>query len=221
MDAASALPEADVNLIGNIKEAFDYIKGAIQFLKSPASSMGELFQSFADPKDLWLKYRYVYKTNQMDAKEINNLVSRLDYLSACSESELTTQAWTDVGSVRYGATMRFPISSVLPNDVYSLIKQFGLQVKPSNVWDLIPFSFMVDWFADIGNKLSFLEDWAGAVELKPMNLWFILRANDVDGVDVYMRIPGQVPVVPPMYMQKTASGKAVTMRVADTISIFT
>lgn len=220
MEAASALPQADVNLIGNIKEAFEYIKGAIDFLKSPASSLGDLFQSFADPKNLWLQYRYVYKTNQMDAKELTELVSRLDYLSTCLEDSLTTEAYTTVGDTRFGVTMRFPIASILPQDVVSLVEMFGAQITPSNIWDMIPFSFMVDWFAGIGDKLSFFEDWVGAVELEPDDIWYIIR-REYDWGSVYVRIPGVKPVVPPVYTPKSASGKAVTMRIADTVSIFT
>lgn len=220
LEAARSLPEADVNLMGNLKEALDYIKGAISAIKDPKSALSGLIDTTSNPKQLWLSYRYVYKTNQQDAKEMQDLVSRLDYLSTVTKAKLKATGWVSQSGARYGVSMRIPLSTVLPQDLIDLVHQFGLNVTPSNIWDLIPYSFMVDWFLGIGDKISFFEDWIGAAELHPMNIWFQARAETEDA-SYYYRVPGYIPSVPPLYTSHEASGKTIAMRVADTISIFT
>jgi len=42
----------------------------------------------------------------------------------------------------------------------SKAKLFGLDIKPSTLWNLAPWSWAVDWFVPVGDVISNLEDWA-------------------------------------------------------------
>lgn len=60
-------------------------------------------------------------------------------------------------SFRYGATMDFsyniPDMGILTSLLAGLDK-FGVNLSVSDLWEIIPFSFVVDWFINIGNWLS-------------------------------------------------------------------
>jgi len=46
---------------------------------------------------------------------------------------------------------------------------FGLDSLAEAAWDLIPFSFIVDWFVDIG---TFIAAWTPEMGLKPLASWY-------------------------------------------------
>lgn len=59
-------------------------------------------------------------------------------------------------TVAQGATVR-----AISNSTYHSLDQFGL-INPAVVaWELIPFSFVVDWFANVGDVLASYSDFAG------------------------------------------------------------
>lgn len=50
----------------------------------------------------------------------------------------------------------------------------GLFPSYENVWDLIPFSFVVDWFVDVGN---FLEDYDNLLRLDRLNVKYVTMSK--------------------------------------------
>lgn len=70
----------------------------------------------------------------------------------------------NVPDYKYSATMgysyrvpeyRFGVSE---RKVRAFLDAWGLNVNPSTLWDLIPFSFVVDWFTGVGSWLKSQED---------------------------------------------------------------
>lgn len=68
------------------------------------------------------------------------------------------------GPPLYTATMEYDYS--VPSyrfgdhevKVRAFLDAFGLNLNPSTIWDLIPWSFVVDWFVGVGNVLESKED---------------------------------------------------------------
>lgn len=63
---------------------------------------------------------------------------------------------------------------LLTNPNAFLMNQLGILNPASIAWELVPFSFMVDWFYNVGNYLNSFSDWAG-LELR--NPWHSHRCS--------------------------------------------
>jgi hypothetical protein len=84
-----------------------------------------------------------------------------------------TGSCTVVKTVRVGAGVCYIASSMLPTD--ALMKSLSLRGRdiPSLLWELTPYSFVVDWFANVGQwvqavvpdpSLSFTGNWVTVIE---------------------------------------------------------
>jgi len=49
----------------------------------------------------------------------------------------------------------------ITNSTYHTLEQFGLINPAVILWELVPFSFVVDWFANVGDVLASYSDFAG------------------------------------------------------------
>jgi hypothetical protein len=52
-----------------------------------------------------------------------------------------------------------------------LANQLGFVNPAAFVWEAIPFSFVVDWFVNVGQVLSSMTDFAGVTLVKPQSTW--------------------------------------------------
>jgi hypothetical protein len=55
----------------------------------------------------------------------------------------------------------------LSNSNLALAEQLGLANPASIAWELVPFSFVVDWFTNYGSVIGGLSSWAGYTISKP------------------------------------------------------
>lgn len=65
----------------------------------------------------------------------------------------------------YSQTIKLQADLVITNPNLAMISQFGLANPLAIAWELVPFSFVLDWFVNVGDYLSSLTDFVG-VELK-------------------------------------------------------
>lgn len=147
----------------NIANAMELVK-VVKALRDPVRALEDLLSTAVKkgiPKDLWLKYRYVYTTTKMDVTEMSQKsksltggVQRLrsSASSALSELHLRVDCKPYTGYVD-------PFSALFQN-----LERYGLQPSLYNAWDLIPFSFIADWFLPIGEELEKLDQitWAAS-----------------------------------------------------------
>lgn len=84
-----------------------------------------------------------------------------------------TQRMFQVGSTKTGVLMQGYVRITNPN--LSLINDLGLINPASVAWELVPFSFVVDWFANVGQVLSSFSDFAGKEVLHPFTTTFQQR----------------------------------------------
>ena len=123
-------------------------------LKSPA-----VLARIASEIHIW--WRYVYKTTIMDAKAwketIDDFKSKVYDRSFVSghamDSTFTDMPWGDIVEHRtYELTIRK--SSNFFQDVYSGLESLGLLPKLTRLWDIIPLSFVIDWFVNVQDMLN-------------------------------------------------------------------
>lgn len=149
----------NTNTIANIKEVVDIIKdiksGNIGSLLSDIPTYLKSKQFKKAAASSWLGYRYAYNTTKSDIKEYKDkLTSLLNYDSGSHivRSGKTVKEGTAHCKVVYADRA---LNSV--QQLYVLLKRMGLCLDAYNTWDMIPLSFVADWFLPIGD---FLEDFS-------------------------------------------------------------
>jgi len=168
-------------------------------------------------KQAWLSYRYVYTTTKLDVREFRSTFSRLD--SLMEHNSVRTYGSYVRGDVRYSVGFEVDTSQIIPSGVSDTLQRFGLELNALNVWDLIPFSFVVDWFLPVSDVLEYFQN-LDACQLEPKDIWWSMETS-IDGWDVYVRLPGRRLSTLPYLQVGNASSRTILMRIGDAIALFT
>lgn len=102
--------------------------------------------------DLYLWWKYSYNTTKMDIEAYLNWFLSLSEQKANKDnfSHYSLTYHPDIYSIsRYNVVMS-PYS-------IGLIEALGIDINLSNTWDMLPFSFVVDWFVSIGDTLHSID----------------------------------------------------------------
>jgi hypothetical protein len=211
-DAVDKLPALQQNLLANIVECISTIAS---FLDGFDAS--DLRNAKSVAKDLWLQYRYSFKTTINDMKEVTNAVARLESVAGKSVS---TYGYATNGE--YDVACAISIKLELPDSVSGWLKAINLRPTLVNLWDMVPYSFVVDWFLRIGSILEDLQKWLDAATLKPQSLWYSvwhsIQEPGIDGIE-YCRFAGNPPNLPYFSSHKVGS-RTIGFRIADSIALF-
>lgn len=142
---------------------------------------------------LWLEYWFGWAPTVADLYDTAAVLSSIDRYpserysgsSGCQLGPAVTGAgsggtyvrrMTSTGKyrVKTGATV------TLSNPDAFLLNRLGLANPAAIAWELVPFSFVVDWFTSFGNVISSFTDLAGVTISDPYWVWFY--EGTVDGV---------------------------------------
>jgi len=160
---------------------------------------GDSFKTFTkatrkEISDLWLKYRYVLSTTEMDISETVEYAERFANVSEgcrCHGYYAMT-----VDNAKYEFHTSLKLSPANLKDLQTDLGRMGMELSAYNAWDLVPYSFIVDWFFRIGDKLEFYEDRNRALKLVPEDIWYsVVRRVETDETseDYYFRWTGDRP----------------------------
>lgn len=98
--------------------------------------------------ELYLWWKYSYKTSELD------IMAYFDWIKSWFK-----QKHDPVNSAHYTLTYNLSVDDILRYNVYispysiGIIEFLGLDINLSNVWDMLPFSFVLDWFVNVGDVL--------------------------------------------------------------------
>jgi hypothetical protein len=152
LDALQSAPRLNENSISNVIEIVGFIKHLV------------VDHRIEIPKSLqsaWLSYRYQVTTSRLDAKEAIEFVHRnmdlggLDKGIKCFGSaihEVNGKLVTCRCSLRLT-----PKELGLLASIWRSLYTYGLQPNFYVLWDMIPYSFIVDWFIPLGDIASVLD----------------------------------------------------------------
>lgn len=110
--------------------------------------------------DLWLQYRYVFSTSKMDAEDAIEAVMRRELrekLAAGGSILVTgqsTYASDDLHIICKCHMQIKSLASLLAEQLLTELDNWGMIPDTYLVWDMIPYSFIVDWFVPIGDALA-------------------------------------------------------------------
>lgn len=167
-DALQAIPQANQNSLQNVQAAFELLanirSGNLVEIPDILMSQWEGWTKNADHAakaygELWLKYRYEYTTTKMDIDEYVafglNIVDR--YMQQISKSRVHGHAERDGYVCNCSATWAERGLTGLQSFFKGLYTS-GLEPNAYVLWDFVPFSFVVDWIAPIGDILQVYSD---------------------------------------------------------------
>lgn len=203
------LPQTTVNTVGNVIEI--------------ASSLNNLRKGKIMPRtarDAWLAYRYSYNTSKADIQEYIDLTKRLMYLPKLPDITVHSSVVYDDVTCRCTAVMS--CESIIPSSTAQWLSAYGMKLNAANAWDLLPYSFVADWFLHIGDFLQEVDRVGEANTLKPKEVWYSFRKTR-DGVTTYFRVKGNPRKSLPLFgvTNHKASGKTICYRIADSVALFT
>lgn len=212
-NACSNLPSATTNSIATVLEAASSLSEAFK------GNFGALVPSSA--KDAWLFYRYQYTTSKLDVEEYIDATKRLAALAAMPGIRSDGTATCD--GISCHVTIRVDPSAIIPNNVKEWLRSYGFELSWLNVWDMIPYSFVVDWFFHVGSFLEVMEKESWAYTLPIMEAWTSFTTFGPGAQRTYFRVPGYFRANCPFldYTQRGPSGKTIIKRFLDSIALFT
>lgn len=207
-EACKGLPEAATNLAANVLEAAAALKSLFT-----GDVLGAIPKTAADA---WLAYRYAYTTTKLDIREVESTFNRLDALLH-SDNVAVYGSYTR-GDIQFKVCFELDIAQVLPSEVSTTLCKFGLELNALNVWDMIPYSFVVDWFVPVGQLLEYFQD-LDACRYNPKDIWFSL-VTTISGYRVFARLPGRKLSTMPYLQLRSAGTRTVCLRIADAVALF-
>lgn len=152
LDCLQNAPRLSDNSISNLMEIGGFIKSIVVDHKI------EIPHSL---QDLWLSYRYQYMTTKMDVEDAITFVHRhmslgnLDREITCYGSSSETYKGVDV---LCRCTLKLaPRELEYLGRLWRSLYTYGLQPSFYAIWDMIPYSFIVDWLIPIGDITSVLD----------------------------------------------------------------
>lgn len=110
---------------------------------------------------LHLWYRYVVKTTYRDLKELGSAIPTL--LPKEGPTTLRARVGTSRAFDHFNQTWVSALCRVNPYNLSLLPLRLGLHPGLAQSWDLVPFSFVADWFFGFSNQLNAID-------------WFIYRS---------------------------------------------
>lgn len=206
IEAADALPVATTNTLANVLSATSFM---VDLLHGDISPKGI--------KDVWLKYRYEYCTTKMDVEEYADLTKRL--LTLANASSVNCSGRFVYQGVSCETSFDVDQSQWMPDSSVAWLRTYGFRFSAVNAWDMVPYSFIADWFLHISDILEAFQKQGDAISLQTSNCWHVFQ-TEYDGQFTMFRVPKAIRWGIPYVSYKPASGKTIGKRITDAIALF-
>jgi hypothetical protein len=169
--------------------------------------------------DAWLKYRYVYSTTRADLEELVRYKTNGEP-TVCRAGEQTAAGLMHV-------KIKLAPKSNQLGKIVDRLTGVGLAPNAYNMWDLVPFSFVVDWFVGIGDFLEGITQYGRVAAYDIMSVTTSWNWEDVISKSktrakftFYERtVSPSAPAYVPYVEGRSASGETILKRCADTVAL--
>jgi hypothetical protein len=151
VDAVRNVPRLNDNSISNLLEITSFITNLVVHHRIDIPS---------NLSDAWLQYRYAYGTGKMDADEAIRFMKRQTSLGKWESLKVRGTHSIEYKGTRITCrcTMRVTNKALsMVGKVWKALSTYGLSPSFYVVWDMIPYSFIVDWFLPVGNVAAALD----------------------------------------------------------------
>lgn len=179
--------------------------------------------------DAWLSYRYQYNTTRMDFQEGLEFIKWTGMFDLSTDTFFRGVSHYNGKICRCKVTLRSRLLDSLKK-AWSTLYTYGLQPNFYLVWDMTPFSFIVDWFIPIGELCDIIDRYNYLTDtFDCVNCVYSLSygaANSTDNATInsvlYSRwVENRFPPVEFQYLyeEDTTSSKSILFRCLDAVSL--
>lgn len=149
----------------------------------PLSLKDKIKASNSNLANLWLEYQYGWKPLVSDiygaAEQIarsyrdlvpyrfvgshQSVVEGKSFVVQTLNSSIGGSQWNELADYTYLERARYVIEAVVDNDTLHALSQTGITNPLLLAWEIVPYSFVIDWFLPVGNYLEQLSYAQGLV----------------------------------------------------------
>jgi hypothetical protein len=150
VSALQSIPKLNDNSVSNLLELVGFIKALV------VDHRIEIPRSL---QDAWLSYRYVYSTTKLDVEEAVKFM-HTNYTAPEIAKECKGSSSCNYKDTYITCRCSMKVSSTelsYVDKIWTALRKYGLSPSFYVVWDMIPYSFIVDWFIPIGDMMSVLD----------------------------------------------------------------
>lgn len=199
-DAVSTTSSLGVNIV-EYKQTLGMIQNTLAALRSPFKTFALQVRRYArhaknknlfrtalkDMGDAWLAFHFGVEPL---LKDLHATLERLEQQHSNSswkrivvhgsnrwnfkKVDNSSYSWSHDES--YHGIVRFQAEVRMKSPTLALLSDFGVINPATLAWELIPFSFVVDWFIPVGSYLNSFSDLVGYETANPSKTWY-LRFN--------------------------------------------
>lgn len=182
--AMEEIPYSQINPLTVLSDVKALAKTKVALLADRLDSLKSVAQAGSSD---YLQYRYGIKTTQMDLQSIKGTIDRF---RALWDVPLKVEGYS---TAHDGATIKVECAWSLASTrdmlhfsrVGSRIMQRGLV----DLWDIVPFSFVVDWFVDVEKYLTDISSLVVNMTWEPTDVWVTIH-KDIGPCHEFARIRG-------------------------------
>lgn len=220
LDAVQSVPRLNENSISNLLEIIAFIKGLV---------MDHRIDIPRSLSSAWLSYRYQYGTSKLDAEEAIKFVHRRMDLNGRTQFKCYGTHSIDYKDTRILCRCEFEIENKVLTQVQRIWRSlytYGLSPSFYTVWDMIPYSFIVDWFIPIGDIMSVWDAQHAIEEYYDISNVNFSLSYDIENdagcrIRHYTRWLSSTPpeLCGRYFLEKKTSMKTVGYRILDALSL--
>lgn len=195
-----------VQLIDVLRDPFSGIADLQRLVKQP-KNLKEFLRKVADAK---LTYDYSIKTTLSDIAEAQAVLSKPRALESIARGRHSDVFNTTIGDYHYTCSIEHAYKvyygsvdeSTIP--MYRALQNVGLDPSFEHVWNLIPYSFVVDWLLPTG-KMWQMADYDTNVATLPVHAvthgywerWTVVKQAFIAEISAYNRtVTDELPAFP-------------------------
>lgn len=172
MDACDDIGKMNDNMLANLVEIAKFVinvasGNALRNLKDIDFDLEDIPELIKNGlPSYWLGYRYAYTTTRYDIQDFSNWLLKktdqyFDFLNKNFYQISYGVASRKVDGVTVQCRCKISWRPRALDGLHTAVKYLhdtGLELNPYVLWDMIPFSFIADWFVPIGDVLSVKSD---------------------------------------------------------------
>lgn len=208
-DLASNLPQTPLNLaellldlvsVGNISSTFHVTTNVAKMLA-----------------DSWLKWRYVYTTAKLDVRSMQSFLERgYNLFSHAHGSDFKCQGTSHYSDIACCCTTHIPLT-----DLKEQFRRASQSLHAYDLWDVVPWSFVVDWFIPIGSMLQDLKYENDLLKVSHGTIWYTCEWYEDSYSENFMRFCTDQFVTTPcsIFVHGDTSNKTIAMRCIDAMAL--
>lgn len=217
--AMEEIPYSQINPLTVMSDVKALAKTKVALIANRLDSLKAVAQASSSD---YLQYRYGIKTTQMDLQSIRGT---LDRFRALFDTPLRVEGYS---TAKDGVTIKVECSWTLASTrdllhfsrVGSRIMQRGLV----DLWDIVPFSFVVDWFVDVEKYLTDISSLLVNMTWEPDEVWVTFH-NGTQTWHEFARIRGNASMASTLIglqdYKSCPGNRTIGYHVADSCALIT